>query len=79
MLVPVVQVRQMGVDVCHGRMLVPVRVGLRALIATVCVLVMLIVNVTMTVGHILVLMLVRVPFGEYEPRRGDHQREGDAE
>ena len=79
MLVPVMQVRQMGVRVRHRRMLVPVRVGLGALVAAVCVLVMLIVDVTMTVAHILVRMLVRVHLRKYEPRRGDHQRKSDAE
>lgn len=79
MVVPVVQVRQMGMIMCHRRMLMPVCVGLGALVATMRVLVMLIVDVTMTVSQIFVRMLVRVPFSEYEPRRGNHQRKGDAE
>jgi hypothetical protein len=50
MPVAMMQVRQVGMSMRHRRMLVPVRVGLRALIATVRVLVMLIVDVTMTMS-----------------------------
>ena len=79
MLMPVVQIRQMGMGVSHPRMLVPVRVGLGTLVATVCVLVMLIVDVTVTVGHLFVCMLVPMLLRQYEPRRGDHQRKSGAE
>ena len=76
---PVVQVRQMGVGVHHRRMLVPVRVGLRALVAVVRVLVMLVVRVTMTVSQVLMCVLVPMLLRKHEPRRGDHQYKGDTE
>ena len=79
MLVPVMQVRQMGMGMLHRRMIVPVRVGLGSLVAAVRVLVMLIVDMPMTVHRVLVHMLVGVPLGKYEPRGGNHQRKRDTE
>ncbi len=73
MPVAMVQVRQMRVRVSQRRMLVPVRVRLGALVAAVRVLVMLVVGVAVTVGHVLVPVLVCVPLRQYQPRRGDHQ------
>ena len=68
-----VQVRQMRMRVGQRRMLVPVRVGLGALVAAMLVLVMLVVGVAMSVGHVLMTVLVRMLFHEYQPRRRDHQ------
>ena len=79
MLVPVVQVRQVGMSMRHRRMLVPVCVRLRAFLATVRVLVMLVVDVTMTVSHVFVCMLVPMLLRQYEPCRDNHQRKSDAE
>ena len=72
-----VQVRQMGMGMLHRRMLVPVRVRLGTLVAAVRVLVMLIVDMPMTVHRVLVRVVVGVPLGKYEPRRGNHQRKRD--
>ncbi len=79
MLMPVMQIRQMGMGMRHRRMLVPVRVRLGTLVAAVRVLVMLIVDVPMTVRHIFVRMQVGVPLGKHEPRGGNHQCKRDAE
>ena len=68
-----VQVRQVGMAVRHRRMLVPVRVGLRALAAVMRVLVVLVVNMAMNVVQALVPVLVRVPLREHQPRCGEHQ------
>jgi len=68
-----VQVRQMRVRVGQPRMLVPVSVRFRTLVAAVHVLVMLVVGVAMTVSHVLVPVLVCVPLRQYQPGRGQHQ------
>ena len=74
-----VHVRQMGMGMRHRRMLVAVRVRLGTFVAAVRVLVMLIVNMPMTVHHILVRVLVGVLLGNDEPRGGNHQHKRDAE
>ena len=79
MLMPVMQIRQMGMGMRHRRMLVPVRVRLGTLVAAVRVLVMLIVDMPMTVRHVLVRVLVGVLLGNDEPRGTNHQHKRDAE
>ncbi len=79
MPVSMVQIRQMGMGMRRRRMLVPVRVRLGTFVAAVRMLVMLIMDMPMTVRHILVRVLVGMPLGNYEPRGGNHQHKRDAE
>jgi hypothetical protein len=73
MPVAMVQVGQMRVRVGQRWMLVPVRMRLGALVAAVRVLVMFVVGVAVTVGHVLVSVHVCVPLRQYQPGRGQHQ------
>jgi len=79
MLVAVMQVRQVRMAVRHRRVLVPVRVGLGALVAVMRVLVMRVMDVPVAVRQVLVRVRVLVALGEHQPRCGEHQRQGDPE
>ena len=68
MMMAVMQIRRVRMRVPDRLVHVFVGVGLRALITTVRVPMMLVMDVTMTVGQGLVHMAVGMPLGEYQPR-----------
>jgi len=74
-----VQVRHVGVSVPHGLVHVLVGVGLGTFVAAVRVLVVLVVDVAVTVGHVLVSVLMRMPLRQYQPGCGEHQYQGGDE
>ena len=80
MRVPMVDVRVMRMRVLHRGVVVFVAVRLpRWIVRVVFVLVMLVVNVAVLVGHLLVLVLVAVLFAEMQPNPDRHERCRDEE
>lgn len=74
MLVPVMEVRIVGVPVRHRRVPVGVRVGLaRRVIRGVFVLVMEVVDVTMGMLHRFMRVVVVVRLGDVQPHADTHQ------
>jgi len=72
-LVPVVEVRRVGMTVSQGLMTVPVRVRLRPLAAFMGVPMMGVMRVEVGVLEDFVSVPVLVPLGKEEPRRSNGQ------
>jgi heme/copper-type cytochrome/quinol oxidase subunit 2 len=73
----VVNVREVGVLVAQGRMLMHVAVCCTALqVWQVLVLMVFVVAVLMGVLHRFMYMVVRVAFGQVQPDAASHQRAG---
>ena len=80
MLVPVVEVWKVRVTVPQADVHVPVRVRFpRRLGAIMAVLVMLVMLVSVFVGHLVVLVLVGVMLRQMKPDAKGHERTGRSE
>lgn len=80
MLVPVMDVGKMGVTMTQRSVHVPVRVRLPwRLAAIMAVLVVLIMHMSMLVGHLFVAMLVLVALRQMKPDSNGHEKSGDNE
>ena len=77
MLMAVVDVRVVRVGVSHRRVVVRMAVGFAGrIVRTVLVLVVFVVNVTVVVGHRLMVVFVFVPLGQVQPDPHAHERSG---
>ena len=79
MLVPVMDVGEMGVTMTHRSVHVPVRMRLPwRLAAIMAVLVVSIMHMPMLVGHLFVAMFVLVALRQMEPDSNGHEQSGDS-
>lgn len=80
MLVPVMDVGEMGVAMTQRGVHVPVRMRLPWRLATImAVLVVLIMHMSMLVGHFFVAMFVFVALRQMKPDSNRHEQSGDSE
>ena len=80
MLVPVMDVGEVGVAMTQRSVHVPVRMRLPWRLATImAVLVVLIMHMPMLVGHLFVAMFVFVALCQMKPDSNGHEKSGDSE